>query len=297
MERRDFVKTSLAAGTTALAAATVGSLAGETALGAPRAALDLKGNVNHSVCKWCYPDLSVEELAAAGKEMGLKSVELLDPEDWPVLEKHGLICAMPYGPVAEGKNRLTDGFNRIGNHEWLVPGFRERIKEVAEAGYPNVICFSGNRAGLDDETGLEHCLEGLKAIVPTAEQYGVTVCMELLNSKVNHPDYQCDHTPWGVELCKRVGSERFKLLYDIYHMQIMEGDVIRTIRDHHPYIAHYHTGGNPGRHEIDHTQELNYGAVMRAIVETGFTGYVAQEFIPTRDPLTSLREGVAICDV
>ena len=297
MERRDFVKTSLAAGTTALAAATVGSLACEAAPETNNTAMTLKGNINHSVCKWCYPDLSVEELAVAGKEMGLKSVELLDPEDWPILEKHGLICAMPNGPVPEGKNRLTDGFNRMENHDWLVPGFRERIKEVAEAGYPNVICFSGNRAGLNDETGLYHCLKGLKAVIPTAEQYGVTVCMELLNSKVDHADYQCDRTAWGVELCKRVDSERFKLLYDIYHMQIMEGDVIRTIRDNHAYIGHYHTGGNPGRNEIDHTQELNYAAIMKAIVETGFTGYVAQEFIPTRDPLTSLREGVAICDV
>jgi len=297
MERRDFVKTSLVAGTTVLAAATIGPLASQAAPERRQTPMNLKGNINHSVCKWCYPDLSVEELAAAGKEMGLASVELLDPEDWPVLEKYGLTCAMPFGPVAEGKNRLTDGFNHIENHEWLVPMFKERIREVAEAGYSNVICFSGNRGGLDDETGLSQCLQGLKAILPTAEKYGVIVCMELLNSKVDHKDYQCDHTLWGVELCKRVGSERFKLLYDIYHMQIMEGDVIRTIRDYHPYIAHYHTGGNPGRHEIDHTQELNYAAIMRAIVETGYTGHVGQEFIPTRDPLTSLREGVEICDV
>ncbi len=297
MERRDFVKTSLVAGTTALAAVTIGPLACQAAPEPRPTTTTLKGNINHSVCKWCYPDSSVEELAAAGQEMGLASVELLDPDEWPVLEKYGLTCAMPFGPVAEGKGRLTDGFNHIENHEWLVPMFKERIQAVAEAGYSNVICFSGNRRGLDDETGLENCLQGLKALLPTAEKYGVTVCMELLNSKVNHKDYQCDHTLWGVELCKRVGSERFKLLYDIYHMQIMEGDVIRTIRDYHPYIAHYHTGGNPGRHEIDHTQELNYAAIMRAIVETGYTGHVGQEFIPTRDPLTSLREGVAICDV
>ncbi|MFB3131583.1 MAG: hydroxypyruvate isomerase family protein, partial [Rhodothermales bacterium] len=241
MERRDFVKTSLAAGTTALAVATIGPLASEAAPERRQTTMNLKGNVNHSVCKWCYPSLSVEELAAAGQEMGLASVELLDPEDWPVLEKYGLTCAMPFGPVAEGKNRLTDGFNHIENHEWLVPMFKERIQAVAEAGYSNVICFSGNRGGLDDETGLSQCLQGLKALVPTAEKYGVTVCMELLNSKVNHKDYQCDYTVWGVELCKRVGSERFKLLYDIYHMQIMEGDVIRTIRTYHDYIGHYHT--------------------------------------------------------
>ena len=297
MERRDFVKTSLVAGTTVLAAATIGPLASQAAPERRKTTMNLKGNINHSVCKWCYPDSSVEELAAAGKEMGLKSVELLDPEDWPVLEKYGLTCAMPFGPVAEGYNRLRDGFNHMENHDWLIPSFRERIKEVAEAGYTHVICFSGNRGSLNDETGLYHCLKGLKAILPAAEKYGVTVCMELLNSKVDHKDYQCDRTRWGVELCKRVGSECFKLLYDIYHMQIMEGDVIRTIRDYHPYIAHYHTGGNPGRHEIDHTQELNYAAIMRAIVETGYTGHVGQEFIPTRDPLTSLREGVEICDV
>jgi len=294
MERRDFVKTGLAIGTTALAASTVGSLGRET-LGRERVVR--KSNINHSVCKWCYSDMTVDELAAAGAAMGLTSVELLDPGDWPALEKHGLICAMANGPQPEGKSRIADGFNRIENHEWLVPGFQERIKAVAEAGYPNVICFSGNRRGLDDETGLANCAQGLQHVIPTAEQYGVTVCMELLNSKVNHADYQCDRTPWGVELVKRVGSERFKLLYDIYHMQIMEGDVIRTIRDNHAYIGHYHTGGNPGRNEIDHTQELNYPAIMHAIVETGFTGYVAQEFIPSRTPLVSLREAIALCDV
>lgn len=296
MKRRDFVKTGLAAGTTAMAAVT-GPLASAAREPGSSDGLMLKGNINHSVCKWCYGDMSVEELAVAAKAMGLTSVELLDPEDWPTLEKHGLVCAMPFGPVAEGKNRLTDGFNNVANHEWLVPMFNERIREVAEAGYTTVICFSGNRNGLDAETGLVHCAQGLKEIVPAAEQHGVTLCMELLNSKVDHKDYQCDRTPWGVELCKRVGSERFKLLYDIYHMQIMEGDVIRTIRTYHDYIGHYHTGGNPGRNEIDETQELNYPAIMRAIVETGYTGFVGQEFIPSRTPLVSLREAVTICDV
>ncbi len=291
MKRRDFVRAGLAAGATALAAGPMAPPVSKARL------LDLKGNVNHSVCKWCYPGMSVEELAVAGKAFGLQSVELLDPEDWPVLRKHGLICAMANGPVPEGKNRLTDGFNRVENHAWLVPGFKTRIREVAEAGYPNVICFSGNRAGLDDEAGLANCVVGLKKILGEADRHGVTVCMELLNSKIDHHDYQCDHTAWGVRLVDRVGSDRFKLLYDIYHMQIMDGDVIRTIRDYRDYFAHFHTGGNPGRHEIDQTQELNYSAILRAIVETGFTGFVAQEFIPTRDPLTSLREAVAICDV
>jgi hydroxypyruvate isomerase len=248
--------------------------------------------VNHSACKWCYPRLTVDQLAEQGAKIGLKSIELLDPADWPALKKHGLICAMANGP-----SRIPDGFNRLENHEWLIPQFRTRIQEVAEAGFPSVICFSGNRAGMDDEEGLANCVKGIKEIMSAAETAGVTVAMELLNSKVDHPDYMCDHTAWGVELVKQVGSDRFKLLYDIYHMQIMEGDVIRTIRDNHQYIAHYHTGGNPGRNEIDETQELNYAAIMRAIVDTGFTGYVAQEFIPTRDPITSLQQAITICDV
>ncbi|MCY3595729.1 MAG: TIM barrel protein [Bacteroidetes bacterium] len=284
MKRRSFIETSLT------------GLAGASLLGAlPES--HLRGRINHSVCKWCYPDYSVEELAQAAATMGLKSVELLEPDEWPILEKYGLVCAMPFGPVADGKDRLTDGFNEPTNHEWLVPMFIERIREVAEAGYDRVICFSGNRRGMEDAKGLENCVQGLKKIVPVAEQHGITLCMELLNSKVSHPDYMCDHTAWGVELCKQIGSEYFKLLYDIYHMQVMEGDVIRTIRDNHQFIGHYHTGGNPGRNEIDDSQELNYPAIMRAIVETGYTGFVGQEFIPTRTPLISLREAVRLCDV
>ena len=284
MKRRSFIETSLT------------GLAGASLLGAlPES--HLRGRINHSVCKWCYPDYSVEELAQAAATMGLKSVELLEPDEWPILEKYGLVCAMPFGPVADGKDRLTDGFNEPTNHEWLVPMFIERIREVAEAGYDRVICFSGNRRGMEDVKGLENCVQGLKKIVPVAEQHGITLCMELLNSKVSHPDYMCDHTVWGVELCKQIGSEYFKLLYDIYHMQVMEGDVIRTIRDNHQFIGHYHTGGNPGRNEIDDSQELNYPAIMRAIVETGYTGFVGQEFIPTRTPLISLREAVHLCDV
>ncbi|MCY3628594.1 MAG: TIM barrel protein [Bacteroidota bacterium] len=284
MKRRSFIETSLT------------GLAGASLLGAlPES--HLRGRINHSVCKWCYPDYSVEELAQAAATMGLKSVELLEPDEWPILEKYGLVCAMPFGPVADGKDRLTDGFNEPTNHEWLVPMFIERIREVAEAGYDRVICFSGNRRGMEDAKGLENCVQGLKKIVPVAEQRGITLCMELLNSKVSHPDYMCDHTVWGVELCKQIGSEYFKLLYDIYHMQVMEGDVIRTIRDNHQFIGHYHTGGNPGRNEIDDSQELNYPAIMRAIVETGYTGFVGQEFVPTRTPLISLREAVRLCDV
>ncbi len=285
MERRSFIETGLV------------GLAGTSLLGTTFPKYHLKGRVNHSVCKWCYPDYSVDELAQAAAGMGLTSVELLEPDEWPILEKYGLVCAMPMGPVIEGKNRLTDGFNDPTNHEWLIPMFVERIRDVAEAGYKHLICFSGNRRGLDDVTGLENCVQGLKNIIPAARDHGITLCMELLNSKVNHPDYMCDHTRWGVELCKQVGSENFKLLYDIYHMQIMEGDVIRTIRDNHQFIGHYHTGGNPGRNEIDDSQELNYPAIIRAIVETGYDGFIGQEFIPTRTPLISLREAVRLCDV
>jgi hydroxypyruvate isomerase len=250
------------------------------------------GRIRHSVCRWCYSKIPLPALAAAAREIGLESIDLLDPVDWPVVRQAGLTCAM-----ANGTTTIRDGFNRIENHPRYVPSMIERIKACADAGLPNVICFSGNRAGLSDEQGLENCVIGLKQIIGAAEKARVTVCLELLNSKVDHLDYQCDHTAWGVDLVKRVGSERFKLLYDIYHMQIMEGDVIRTIQDNHASFGHFHTGGVPGRHEIDDTQELNYPAIMRAIKASGFAGFVAQEFIPTRDPLTSLREGVRLCSV
>ncbi len=200
-------------------------------------------------------------------------------------------------PPGEIDDKLVRGFNTLEHHSWLVPEYLEQIPKVANAAYPNLICFSGNRMGLDDEEGLENCVVGLQKIVPAAERAGITICMELLNSRVSHPDHQCDRTAWGVELVDRLGSDNFKLLYDIYHMQIMEGDVIRTIRDNHEYIAHYHTAGNPGRNEIDDSQELNYKAIVEAIVDTGFDGFIAQEFIPLNDPLESLREAVEICDV
>jgi hydroxypyruvate isomerase len=254
----------------------------------------LKGRINHSVCKWCYPKVSLEDLCKAGKEMGLGSIELLEVKDFETLKKHGLMCAMVSG-VPGGINR---GLNRLENHDKIVAFYEEAAPKVAAAGFKNIICFSGDRKGMSDEEGLENCAIGLKRIAPICEKHKVVAAMELLNSKVNHPDYMCDHTAWGVELCKKVGSEHFKLLYDIYHMQIMEGDVIATIRKSHQHIAHYHTGGVPGRNEIDDTQELHYPAIMQAIVETGFKGHVAQEFIPKRpDVLASLRQGVTICDV
>lgn len=256
-----------------------------------------KGRVNHSVCKWCYPKQSIEELCVAGKEFGLRSVELLQPQDFEILKRHDMVCAMVSNPTVDRLGGIERAWNRVEHHDKLVPAYEERIKQVADAGFTNLICFSGNRAGLDDEKGIENCALGLKRIMSAAEKHKVNIVMELLNSKVNHKDYQCDKTPWGVEVCKRVGSERMKLLYDIYHMQIMEGDMIATIRKYKDYIAHYHTGGVPGRNEIDDTQEIHYPAVMRAIVDTGYKGFVAQEFIPKRDPITSLRQGVQICDV
>jgi hydroxypyruvate isomerase len=258
----------------------------------------MKGRLRHSVCKWCYPDIPLAEFAVACKEIGLTSIELLQPTAMETLGAQGLTIAMVSGRNVEGLGGIPRAWNRVEHHDRLLEGAEQQIKTMAGLGLANMICFSGNREGLDDEQGLENCAIGLKRLMPIAERHDVVVCMELLNSKVNHPDYMCDHTAWGVELCKRVGSENFKLLYDIYHMQIMEGDLIRTIRESHQYFAHYHTGGNPGRHEIDETQEINYPAVMRAIVETGYTGFVAQEFVPAReDKLASLKQGVEICDV
>jgi hydroxypyruvate isomerase len=256
-------------------------------------ALALKGNVNHSVCRWCYSKIGFDDLCKAAVGMGIKSIDLTGPEEWPILKKYGLTCAMPWGA---GKG-IPDGFNDPKFHDELVASYEAHFPKLQAAGLDKVICFSGNRRGLSDEQGLANCAAGLKRLMPSAKKYGITMVMELLNSKVDHKDYQCDHTAWGAELCKRVGSDQFKLLYDVYHMQIMEGDIIRTIQTYHPYIAHYHTGGNPGRNEIDETQEIFYPAVMRAILATGFKGYVAQEFIPKRDPLTSLKAAVLLCDV
>lgn len=254
----------------------------------------LKGNVKQSVCRWCFDELSIEELCKLAKEIGLVGVDLLGPSDWPVLEKHGLKSTMCNGAEIS----LEKGWNNKVYHSELLNNYREMIPLVAKAGHKNLICFSGNRDGLDDATGLQNCAEGLKQIMSLAEKNKITIVMELLNSKIDHIDYQCDRTHWGVELVKKVGSDNFKLLYDIYHMQIDEGDVIRTIKDNYQYIAHYHTAGVPGRHEIDDSQELNYPAIMRAILDTGFKGFVAQEFIPlSTDKAGSLRDAVRICDI
>ncbi|MBM3839000.1 MAG: TIM barrel protein [Verrucomicrobia bacterium] len=289
ISRRSAIRT--VAGTAALAGTV--RFSASSALAAEEVKSSPKGRVNHSVCRWCYSKIPLEDLCKASKEMGLVSVELVTVADFPTLQKYGLMCAMVSG-VPGG---IENGLNDIKNHDKIVAFFEETAPRVAKAGFQNIICFSGNRRGMSDEEGLKNCALGLKRIVPIAEKHNVTAVMELLNSKVNHRDYMCDHTPWGVELCKQVGSERFKLLYDIYHMQIMEGDVIATIKKYSQYIAHYHTGGVPGRAEIDDTQELYYPAIMKAIVATGFKGHVAQEFVPKRDPLTSLKQGVMICDV
>jgi hydroxypyruvate isomerase len=258
----------------------------------------LKGNINHSVCQWTYGSLTLEQLCIEVKKMGMKAIDLLGPKDWPTLQKHDLQCSMCY---IGGKVSLNEGWNNTKFHEQLIKDYLEAIPLVAKAGYKNLICFSGNRNGMDDATGLKNCAGGLRKILPLAEKNNVIIQMELLNSKVDHKDYMCDKTPWGVELCKTLGSPNFKLLYDIYHMQIDEGDVIRTIRDNHQYIGHYHTAGVPGRHEINESQELYYPAIMKAILETGYQGYVAQEFIPTGktndDKIAALKKAMKVCDV
>lgn len=255
----------------------------------------LKGNINHSVCRWTYSNISLEQLCQEVKSIGFNAIDLLTPKEWPEIQKHGITCSMCYHG---GKISLTEGWIHKEHHAWLIKDFDEGIPLVAKAGYKNLICFSGNRNGMDEETGLKNMTEGIKKILPLAEKHNVVLQIEVFNSKVDHKDYMADNTPWTVELCKRIGSENFKILYDIYHMQVNEGDIIRTIRDHHHYFGHYHTAGVPGRHEIDTTQELYYPAIMEAIVKTGYKGYVAQEFIPVAEnKLASLREAIMLCDV
>lgn len=294
--RRDALKT-LAAGSLATAALSPMSCIASTT-SSNQKDTPLKGNINHSVAQWTYGNMPLEELCVEAKKIGMTAIDLIAPKDWPTLKKHGLHCSMCY---IAGKVSLTEGWNNPKFHEQLIKDYTEAIPMVAEAGYTNLICFSGNRNGMDDKTGLENCVKGLKQILPLAEKHNVVIVMELLNSKKDHKDYMCDHTTWGVELCKQLGSANFKLLYDIYHMQVDEGDVIQTIRSYHEYIAHYHTAGVPGRNEINESQELYYPAIMKAILATGFKGYVAQEFMPTgktqEEKLAALKEAVRICDV
>lgn len=268
-------------------------------LGAINAVLDadIVPKINHSACRWCYDTVPLETLCQRGKEIGLTAIDLLKPEEWATAAKYGLMSSMG-STVPDDSFMIKKGFNRVEYHKTLVEYYENIIPKAANAGLKTIICFSGNREGLSDVQGVANCAIGLKQLMKTAEKHNITLCMELLNSKIDHKDYQCDHTDWGVALVKSIGSDSFKLLYDIYHMQIMDGDVIRTIKDNHQYIGHYHTGGVPGRHEIDDSQELYYPAIMKAIVDTGYKAFVAQEFIPTNiDKLASLEKCVKICNI
>jgi hydroxypyruvate isomerase len=251
------------------------------------------GRLKQSVSRWPYNTIPLPDFCTAIADIGLTAIDLLEEPDWAVARDHGLTCSMGYA----GGGSIRDGLNVTANHDAIVRNFERLIPRAAAMKVPNVITFFGSRRGMSDEAAIANCVAGLNRVKKIGEDNGVTICIELLNSKVNHPDYQGDHTAFGVAVVKAVNSPRVKLLYDIYHMQIMEGDLIKTIRDHHEHLAHFHTGGVPGRHELDATQEVNWPAVCRAIVDTGFSGYVAHEFVPTRDPLTSLGEAVALCDV
>jgi len=254
----------------------------------------LKGRLKQSVCRWCYEKIPLRDFCKAVADMGLTAIDLVDEKDWPLLKEYGLLCSMGWKTSSGG---IPNGLNDLANHDAIVSGLIQTMPRAVAAGVPSLIAFFGNRKGRSDEEAIKNCVAGLNRVKEAAEKHGVNVCVELLNSKVDHKDYQGDRTWFGVEVVKQVASPRVKLLYDIYHMQIMEGDVIRTIRNNQQWIAHYHTGGVPGRHELDDTQELNWRTVSKAIGDTGFAGYVAHEFVPTRDPLTSLREAVVLCDV
>ena len=252
-----------------------------------------KGNIKQSVSRWCYQKIALEDLCTASAQMGLKAIDLLDVSEWEVPRRYGLICSMGYA----GGGDIPTALNRVENHAKIEENFRKNIPLAAKAGVPNVITFSGNRAGMSDDEGAKNCVIGLNRVKKIAEDNGVNICMELLNSKVNHKDYMCDHTGWGVRVVSEVNSPNIKLLYDIYHMQIMEGDLVSTIQQNIQWLGHFHTGGVPGRHELDGTQEVQWDGVMRGILAANYHGYVAHEFVPTRDPLTSLREAVDLCDV
>ncbi len=271
----------------------VGAAAVGAAMSRPIPVQAAGGGLRQSVCRWCFNDIPLRDFFDQVRETGLTAVDLLDEEEWAVAREHGLACSTGYG----GGGTISDGLNDPANHSAIVRNLERSLPAAARAGVPNVIAFFGNRRGLGDAEGIDHCVAALRRVAPVAESEDVTVVVELLNSRVDHPDYQGDRTRFGVEVVKRVASPRVKLLYDIYHMQVMEGNVIQTIRDSHQYIGHYHTAGVPGRHELDRQQELHWPAIAQAVAETGFRGYLAHEFIPTRDPMTSLREAVAACRV
>ena len=288
MERRDFLRAST------FAAAAVGLGRGVRAQDewVTKQPVKLKGRIKHSVSRWCYGGIELDTLCREVAAMGAQSVELLDEPDWGVPAKHGLVCA-----IANGPGSITRGWNRVEHHGELLAKSESMLPKIAAAKIPNTIVFSGNRSGQEDAEGVKHCIAGLKKLAPLAERHEVTVLFEILNSKVDHADYQFDHMAYGLEVVKAVGSPRLKILYDIYHAQIMEGDVVRTINKNLEWIGHFHTGGVPGRNEIDASQELNYAAICKAIADARFQGYVGQEFVPTGDPMESLRAAIAICDV
>ena len=273
------------------------SVAGAAALPLLASALDSstprKGRIRQSVCRWCYQKIPLDQLAEYAANIGLRGIDLLQPDEYEIPRRYGLICTLGYA----GGGDIGNALNRVANHAAIEQAFRTNIPRASKAGVPNVITFSGNRSGMSDDEGARNTIAGLNRVKQIAADHGVTICLELLNSKRDHPDYMCDHTAWGVRVVEEVNSPNVKLLYDIYHMQIMEGDLIETIRRNIHWIAHFHTGGVPGRHELDGTQEVQWDAVMRAIAEAGFRGYVAHEFVPTGDPLTSLRKAADLCDV
>jgi hydroxypyruvate isomerase len=279
----------------AISEVAVASLAASpgVALGMGMTNTERKGRIKQSASRWCYKEIPLDELCEKGAAMGLKAIDLLNEDEWEVPRRYGLICSMGYG----GGGDIKSAMNRVENHAKIEEAFRKSIPKAAKLGVPNVITFSGNRDGMSDEEGAKNCIAGLNRVKKIAEDNGVTICMELLNSKIDHHDYMCDHTAWGVRVVGAVNSPNVKLLYDIYHMQIMEGDLIRTIRENIKWLGHFHTGGVPGRHELDDTQEVEWAGVMRGIAGTGYTGYVAHEFIPTGDPLKSLEAAVTLCDV
>ena len=286
IDRRRFL--AGAAGTAALAASGPHLLAADAKPARPA----LKGRIKQAACRGAFgKQMSLERMCEVCVEVGLHGIDFVAPADWPTLKKFGLLS-----PIVQGHS-LEKALNRRENHGECLAAIRKSIELAAAAGLPAVICLSGNRKGLADDAGAAACVEGLKKIAPFAEEKKVTLCMELLNSKLDHKDYQCDRTAWGADVCRRVGSPRVKLLYDIYHMQVQEGDVIATIREYIQYIGHFHTAGVPGRHEVDDSQELYYPAIMRAIADLGFQGYVSHEYTPKNDPVESLRKAVAICDV
>ncbi len=269
------------------------SLAACTAAALPATAAPA-GRLKQSVSRWCYQDIPLDRLCAAASRMGLRGIDLLQPSEYAIPARHGLRCTMGY---AADVMTIPNGLNRRENHAAIEQAFRTGIPLAAKAGVPNVIAFSGNRVGMSDEEGAENTVLGLNRVKRIAEDSGVTICVELLNSRIDHRDYMADHTAWGVRVAKEVNSPRVKLLYDIYHMQIMEGDLIRTIRTSMPWIGHFHTGGVPGRHNLDNSQEVNWRGVARAIADLGFQGYFAHEFVPQGDPLTALAQAVRTCTV